>query len=414
MLSLQKSELVAFSSSFFFCIIESSCCCFIMANPELIERLIEALPKAELHLHIEGTLSPELLFKLAKKNNVDVPYKTIEDVKAAYNFPDLQSFLNLYYRGMSVLITEDDFAELAYAYTRMMHENRVCHAEPFFDPQGHVGRGVTFRVVYDGLQKGFQRGAKEFGVSVMLIFSFLRHLSEEECFAFVRDDQNPDNGQYIRELFAAGAFVAVGLDSAEVGNPPEKFERLFRYCREELHVPHLVAHAGEEGPPAFMDNALNLLTVDRIDHGVAARLDSELCRKLRHEKVPLTVCPTSNVALCVFDDRATCGSAVMDLVLIEGLCVTINSDDPAYLGGDVRESYRLLAETGRLTPEVLKQLVLNSFYGSFLSAAQKKVYVERVEKVYSEVCSQILLRRHVCPKKPLLETEQERQSLRKA
>lgn len=372
-----------------------------MSNPALIEHLIEALPKAELHLHIEGTLSPELLFQLATKNNVDLPFKTIEEVRAAYNFPDLQSFLNLYYDGMSVLITEDDFAELAYAYTRMMHANRVCHAEPFFDPQGHVGRGVTFRVVYDGLQKGFQRGAAEFGVSVSLIFSFLRHLSEEECLAFVRDDQHPDNGQYIRELFAAKAFIAVGLDSSEIGNPPDKFARLFRYCREELHVPHLVAHAGEEGPPSFMVDALDVLAVDRIDHGVAARLDGELCKRLRRDRVPLTVCPTSNVALCVFDSRAACGDAVMELVLTEKLSVTINSDDPAYLGGDVRESYRILAETGRLTPEVLKQLVVNSFHGSFLPAAQKKAYVARVEEVYKEACSHALLSRHVQPTLPL-------------
>jgi adenosine deaminase len=385
-----------------------------MTNPVLIEHLIEALPKAELHLHIEGTLSPELLFKLAKKNGVDLPYKTVEDVRAAYNFPDLQSFLNLYYRGMSVLITEDDFAELAYAYTCMMHENRVDHAEPFFDPQGHVGRGVTFRTVYDGLQRGFQRGTAEFGVSVFLIFSFLRHLSEEECFAFVRDDPHPDNGQYIRQLFAAKAFIAVGLDSSEVGNPPAKFERLFRYCRQELHVPYLVAHAGEEGPPAFMYDALNLLMVDRVDHGVAARLDGELCKRLRHGNVPLTVCPTSNVALCVFDTRAACGSAVMDMVLQEHLCVTINSDDPAYLGGDVRESYRILAETGRLTPEVLKRLVLNSFRGSFLSAEQKKLHVERVEKVYKEVCNQAFLYRNVQPTTGAAAEEEEGKAVRKA
>ncbi|KPI83300.1 adenine aminohydrolase (AAH) [Leptomonas seymouri] len=378
-----------------------------MSSVALIERLIEALPKAELHLHIEGTLSPELLFKLAKRNGVELPYKTIEDVRAAYNFADLQSFLNLYYRGMSVLITEDDFAELAYAYTQMMHENRICHAEPFFDPQGHVGRGVTFRVVYDGLQKGFKRGAEEFGVSISLIFSFLRHLSEEECFAFVRDDQHPDNGQYIRELFASKAFIAVGLDSSEMSNPPEKFERLFRYCREELKVPFLVAHAGEEGPPEFMHNALNKLVVDRIDHGVAARFDSELCKVLRQKNVPLTVCPTSNVALCVFDDRAACGHAVMELVLAEKLCVTINSDDPAYFGGDVRESYRILAETGRLTPEVLKQLVLNSFQGSFLSPEQKLMYAERVDEVYKEVCHYTLPQRNVRPEMPSLEEQVE-------
>lgn len=360
-----------------------------MSDAALLDHLIEALPKAELHLHIEGTLSPELLFRLATKNKVPLPYQTIEDVRAAYDFADLQSFLDLYYQGMSVLVTEDDFAELAYAYTCMMRDNHIAHAEPFFDPQGHVSRGITFRVVYDGLQRGFRRGAAEFGISISLIFSFLRHLSEEECFAFVRDDPHPDNGQYIRELFAAKAFVAVGLDSSEVGNPPEKFERLFRYCKEELQVPYLVAHAGEEGPPAFIDDALNKLMVSRIDHGVAARLDKELCAKLRQGQVPLTVCPTSNVALCVFDSRASCGEAVMSLLLTEQLCVTINSDDPAYFGGDVRESYRILAETGRLTPEALKRLVLNSFQGSFLAAEEKARYAAQVEEVYEKVCSAV-------------------------
>ncbi|KAG5466249.1 hypothetical protein GH5_00991 [Leishmania sp. Ghana 2012 LV757] len=357
-----------------------------MADAALLEHLIEALPKAELHVHIEGTLSPELLFKLAKKNGVQIPYKTVEEVRAAYSFADLQSFLNLYYEGMSVLITEDDFADLAYAYTRMMHESRICHAEPFFDPQGHLSRGITFRVLYDGLIKGFRRGEAEFGVSVAPILSFLRHLSEEECFALVRDDTHPDNGQYIRELFAAKAFVAVGLDSSEVGHPPEKFTRLYRYCREELKVPFLVAHAGEEGPPGYMRDAMDMLTVDRIDHGVAARLDLALCKDLRDKRIPLTVCPTSNVALKVFKDRATCGAAVMNLILEEGLCVTINSDDPAYFGGDVRESFRILAETGRLTPATLKQLVLNSFHSSFLTEERKRAYAERVEKVFKDVC----------------------------
>ncbi|KAK7197166.1 adenine aminohydrolase [Novymonas esmeraldas] len=357
-----------------------------MADAVLLEQLIEALPKAELHLHIEGTLSPELLFELATKNQIQTPFKTVEEVRAAYNFSDLQSFLDLYYEGMSVLIHEDDFAELAYAYTRMMHECRICHAEPFFDPQGHLSRGITFRVVYDGLMKGFRRGEAEFGVSVALIFSFLRHLSEEECFALVRDDAHPDNGVYVRELFAAGAFVAIGLDSSEVGHPPDKFARLYRYCRDELKVPFLVAHAGEEGPPTYMRDAMSLLSVHRIDHGVAARLDSALCKELREKQIPLTVCPTSNVALKVFQDRATCGAAVMNLFLDEGLCVTINSDDPAYFGGDVRESFRILAETGRLTPTGLKQLVLNSFRSSFIADERKRAYEERVERVFKDVC----------------------------
>ncbi|GET92729.1 adenosine deaminase, putative [Leishmania tarentolae] len=357
-----------------------------MAGDSLLDRLIEALPKAELHVHIEGTLSPELLFELAKRNGVQIRYQTVEEVRQAYKFADLQSFLDLYYEGMSVLVHEDDFADLAYAYTRMMHESCVIHAEPFFDPQGHLCRGVTFRVLYDGLMKGIRRGEADFGVSVSLIFSFLRHLPEEECFALLRDDVNPDNGQYIRELFAAKAFVAVGLDSSEVGHPPEKFARLYRYCREELKVPFLVAHAGEEGPPEYMQEAMSMLRVDRIDHGVAARLDQALCKDLREKRIPLTVCPTSNVALKVFQDRATCGAVVMDLVLKEGLCVTINSDDPAYFGGDIRESFRILAETGRLTPATLKQLVLNSFRSSFIAEDRKRVYEERVEEVFREVC----------------------------
>ncbi|KAG5492631.1 hypothetical protein JKF63_01210 [Porcisia hertigi] len=357
-----------------------------MTDATLLERLIEALPKAELHLHIEGTLSPEMLFKLAKKNRVQIPYQTVEEVRAAYNFTDLQSFLDLYYEGMSVLVTEDDFAELAYGYTRMMHESRVCHAEPFFDPQGHLSRGITFRALYDGLMKGFHRGEAEFGISIAPIFSFLRHLSEEECLGLVRDDMHPDNGQYIRKLFAAKAFVAVGLDSSELGNPPEKFARLYRYCRDELKVPFFVAHAGEEGPPEYMRDSMNVLAVDRIDHGVAARLDLGLCKELREKRIPLTVCPTSNVALKVFKDRATCGAVVMDLILREGLFVTINSDDPAYFGGDVRESFRILAETGQLTPATLKQLVLNSFHSSFIAEELKHAYKERVEKVFKEVC----------------------------
>ena len=221
---------------------------------------------------------------------------------------------------------------------------------------------------------------------VELIFSFLRHLSEEECFAFVRDDAHPDNGQYIRQLFAAGAFKAVGLDSSELGHPPGKFERLFRYCREELKVPHVVAHAGEEGPPAYMWDAMRLLEVDRVDHGVAARLDGDLCAVLRERRLPLTVCPTSNVALCVFGSEAACGEAVMDLLLKEHLCVTINSDDPAYFGGDVRESFRILAETGRLTPASLKQLVLNSFFASFITPEEKLGYGERVDRIFKEIC----------------------------
>ncbi|KAI5689287.1 Adenosine [Leishmania braziliensis] len=357
-----------------------------MADVALLHHLIEVLPKAELHVHIEGTLSPELLFELAKRNGVQLPYKTVEEVCAAYNFADLQSFLNLYYEGMTVLITEDDFADLAYAYTRTMHESCICHAEPFFDPQGHLSRGITFRMLYDGITKGFRRGKAEFGVSVALIFSFLRHLPEEECLALVRDDMHPDNGQYIRELFAAKVFVAVGLDSSEMSHPPGKFARLYRYCRDELKVPFLVVHAGEEGPPMYVQDAMRMLAVDRIDHGVAAHLDLALCKDLREKKIPLTVCPTSNVALKVFKDRAACGTVVMDLILKEGLCITINSDDPAYFGGDVRESFRILAETGRLTPATLKQLVLNSFHSSFITEERKRTYEERVEKVFKGVC----------------------------
>lgn len=358
-----------------------------MGSDTLFEKLVVALPKAELHLHIEGTLQPQLLFHLSKKNNVSIPFNSLEEVRDAYNFSDLQSFLNLYNQGMSVLQTTEDFANLAYDYTQLMHANNIVYAEPFFDPQGHITRGIPFRVAYEGLMQGFRRGEVEFKVRTQLIFSFWRHTTEEECMAMLSgtDDSDPCNCVTIRKLFAEKAFVAIGLDSSEVGHPPEKFERLYQYCREVLKVPFAVAHAGEEGPPSYIWTALEKLKVARIDHGVSCRHDAELLAVLKKSQMPLTVCPTSNVQLKVFKDRLTCANAVLDLFLEEGLCVTINSDDPAYFGGSLNDNYHMLGETNRLTPEALKQLILNSFTSSFISEDEKKSYFAKVEQAYKEV-----------------------------
>lgn len=348
-----------------------------------VEEFILAVPKAELHIHIEGSLEPELLFALSKKNSVTIPYETIDELREAYNFDDLDGFLKLYYSGMSVLITESDFAQLAHAYTRRMHEEGVVHAEPFFDPQAHVDRGVSMRTVYEGLRQGFDLGKREFGVTIDLIFSFLRHTTEESCLQWLRQDT--EEGHYTRQLFRDGAFKAVGLDSSEVGNPPEKFSQLFRYCREVLHVPHTVAHAGEEGPAEYIWSAMTNLCVSRIDHGVACRTDVSLRKHLRKLNMPLTVCPTSNVALKVFGSRRECASVVGSL-LREGLCVTLSSDDPAYFGGYVAESYRMLAqELPDFTCEEMAQLAKNSITASFMSSERKTVYCQQIDALCQKV-----------------------------
>lgn len=289
---------------------------------------LRALPKAELHLHIEGTLEPELMFALAQRNGVTLPWASVAETRAAYDFSDLQSFLDLYYAGAAALLHEQDFFDLAMAYFARAAEDGVVHAELFFDPQTHTARGVPFPTVLDGLERACVEARERFGISSRLILCFLRHLSEEDGFATLE-----------AALPHLSRIHGVGLDSSERGHPPRKFARLFERCRE-LGL-HLVAHAGEEGPPAYIVEALDLLKVERIDHGVRAAEDPRLMARLIDEQIPLTVCPLSNTRLRVFDHMSE--HNILSL-LDAGVKVTVNSDDPAYFGGYVTENFHALYE----------------------------------------------------------------------
>jgi adenine deaminase len=286
-------------------------------SPERLPALLQAMPKAELHIHIEGSLEPELIFALAKRNGVALPYASVEELRGAYAFTNLQSFLDIYYAGASVLIEEQDFYDMARAYFVKAAADKVVHAELFFDPQTHTARGVAMGTVISGLHRACVDAQAEFGISAALILCFLRHLSEEEAFDTLE-----------QALPHRGKFIGVGLDSGEVGNPPEKFARVFARCRE-LGL-RLVAHAGEEGPPAYIWTALDVLKVERIDHGVQAIQDPALMQRLARDRIALTVCPLSNLKLCVFPGLAEHN---LRQLLDAGLAVTINSDDPAYFRG---------------------------------------------------------------------------------
>ena len=279
--------------------------------------LIAKLPKAELHLHIEGSLEPELMFSLAQKNTISLPYKTIEEVKHAYNFTSLQSFLDIYYAGANVLINESDFFDLTWAYLLRCHAQNICHTEIFFDPQTHTSRGIAFKTVIDGITKALQKGEQELGISSFLIMCFLRHLSEENAFETLK-----------ASLPFKDKIIGVGLDSSEVGHPPSKFQRLFVECKKVGYK--IVAHAGEEGPAEYVWEALDLLKIDRIDHGNNSLMDEKLVNYLVENKMALTVCPLSNTALRVVDDlKQHPIKKMLDL----GIKATVNSDDPAYFGG---------------------------------------------------------------------------------
>ena len=321
--------------------------------------LLRTMPKAELHLHIEGSLEPELIFRLAARNGVALPYASVEALRAAYAFADLQSFLDIYYAGASVLIEEADFFEMAWAYFQRAAADNVVHAELFFDPQTHTARGVPMEKVIVGLHHACERAHQELRVSSRLILCFLRHLSEDEAFATLE-----------AALPFRRHFIGVGLDSSERGHPPEKFARVFARCRElGLEV---VAHAGEEGPPAYIRTALDELQVRRIDHGVRCTEDPALVERLARERVPLTVCPLSNVKLCVFPDLAHHN---LPALLDAGLCVTVNSDDPAYFGGYVNQNYLdLFAAQPRLGAREAWHLAANSFEASFVDDATKAVW----------------------------------------
>ena len=328
-----------------------------------LDHFVRSLPKAELHLHIEGTLEPEMMFELARRNGVALPWDSVAATRAAYAFSDLQSFLDLYYAGAAVLIDEQDFFELALAYFERAHADGVVHAELFFDPQTHTARGVAFETVLDGLERACGEAQARWGISSRLILCFLRHLSEDEGFATL--------AQALPHL---ARIHGVGLDSSEKGHPPSKFARLFARCRElGLHV---VAHAGEEGPPAYIVEALDILGAERIDHGVRAAEDPALLERLARDQVALTVCPLSNVKLCVFGQLAEHN---LGRLLDAGLKVTINSDDPAYFGGYIAQNYVDTAQALGLTRGQLKHIARNSLEASFVPEGLRAPWLERLD-----------------------------------
>ena len=324
---------------------------------------LNALPKAELHLHLEGSLEPELLFALAERNRIALPWNDVETLRKAYAFNNLQEFLDLYYQGADVLRTEQDFYDLTWAYLQKCKAQNVIHVEPFFDPQTHTDRGIPFAVVLNGITQALQDGQRQLGISHGLILSFLRHLTEDEAFATLEAAK-----PYLHH------FIGVGLDSSEVGHPPSKFQRVFVAARE-LGL-KLCAHAGEEGPPAYVHEALDLLNIDRMDHGNRSMEDEALVQRLAREQMTLTVCPLSNLKLCVVDDLK---DHPVPEMLRRGLHVTLNSDDPSYFGGYVNDNYIRLAEAVGLTRDQVTQLAKNSFEGSFLGEAEKAAYLAEVE-----------------------------------
>jgi adenosine deaminase len=326
------------------------------------QRLIRRLPKVELHLHIEGTLEPEMMFSLAGKHGVRLPYASVEAVRAAYNFHDLQSFLDLYYAGCAVLRDRRDFYALAMAYFTRAHADNVVHAELFFDPQTHTDRGIPLEVVIAGLRDAMEDAHRRYGMTSDLILCFLRHLSEEAAFATL-DAALPFGSE----------LTGVGLDSGERGNPPSKFARVFAKARGLGLRP--VAHAGEEGPAAYIVEALDLLRVERIDHGVRCDEDPALVERLARDQIPLTVCPLSNLKLCVVKDLRQHNFATL---LRKGLAVTINSDDPAYFGGYIADNYRATAAALDLTADELVQVADNAVRASFLPAAAKAALLAKV------------------------------------
>ncbi len=329
--------------------------------------LLRSMPKAELHIHIEGSLEPELIFALAERNGIPLPYPSVEALRAAYAFTDLQSFLDIYYAGASVLRTEADFYDMAMAYFRRAADDHVVHAELFFDPQTHTERGVSFETVINGLSRACADAQRQLGVSGLLIMCFLRHLSEEAALATLED-----------ALPFRDRFIGVGLDSGERGNPPEKFARVFARCRE-LGL-HLVAHAGEEGPAAYIWSALDVLHAERIDHGVRCVDDPALMKRLAGERVPLTVCPLSNVKLCVYPSLRDHDIAKL---IDAGLCVTINSDDPAYFGGYINENFIATFDAlPQLNARHAYLFAANSIGASFVPDDRKRAWMSKLDAAF--------------------------------
>ena len=329
---------------------------------KLTEKWLDELPKIELHLHLEGSLEPELMFALAERNNVDIPFKTIQEVKDAYQFSNLQDFLDIYYQGANVLLVEQDFYDLTWAYLLKCKQQNVLHVEPFFDPQTHTDRGVEFETVINGITRALNDGFDDLGITSELILCFLRHLSEQRALDTLQ--------QAIPFL---DKITAVGLDSSELGNPPEKFSRVFAKARELGLL--TVAHAGEEGPAQFISTVIDDLEVSRVDHGVNAIHDEALMQRLIESQMPLTVCPLSNTKLKVFDDMSEHNILQM---LARGVCVTVNSDDPAYFGGYMTENFVALSESLNLSKDQAKQLVINSINASFINKDAKQVLLSRL------------------------------------
>ncbi len=329
-----------------------------------ITRLIQRIPKAELHLHIEGTLEPEMMMALARRNEIELPYSNVDEIRDAYDFSNLQSFLDVYYAGARVLREEQDFFELTRAYLERAAEDNVCHVEIFFDPQTHTERDIEFATVVDGIDRALRDGRSRLGITFRLIMCFLRHLSAEDAMATLE-----------AALPFKDKIDAVGLDSSELGHPPSRFTEVFNRARDEGFL--TVAHAGEEGPPAYIREALDLLNVERIDHGVRCLEDPDLVARLVEEQVPLTVCPLSNVKLCVFDSLEQHN---LKQLLQHGLCVTVNSDDPSYFGGYIGENYRRTQEALELSEDDIYTLAKNAFVASFLGDTEKQRYISELDQ----------------------------------
>ncbi|HTC44060.1 MAG TPA: adenosine deaminase [Steroidobacteraceae bacterium] len=329
---------------------------------------IRALPKAELHVHIEGTLEPELVFELAAKHRIALAYRSVEELRAAYRFADLQSFLDIYYAGANVLRDVADFHAMTSAYLRRAHADGIVHAEIFFDPQSHTSRGIPLAVVMEGITRALKEAQAQMGITHRLILCFLRHLSADDAMQALE-----------QALPWRDCLAGVGLDSSEVGNPPSKFTQVFARARSLGLL--AVAHAGEEGPPAYIEEALDLLQVRRIDHGVRCTEDPALVARLARERMPLTVCPLSNVRLRVFDKMADHN---LKSLLTQGLCVTVNSDDPAYFGGYLHDNFLAVAEALALTRAQLAQLARNSIEASFIDPQAKQSWYTEIDHVMSQ------------------------------
>ena len=333
-----------------------------MNDTEIITNYIHNTPKTELHLHIEGSLEPELMFKLSKRNKIKIPFKSVDEIRSAYNFSNLDSFLKIYYQGSNVLITEEDFFDLTWEYILRCKKDNIVHTEIFFDPQSHTERGIEFNTIINGIHGALLKANSEFNITSKIIMCFLRHLEEEPCFEILNQAAKHKD-----------KIIAVGLDSSEKGNPPQKFKNLFEKAIQEGFL--TVAHAGEEGPPEYIWDSLKLLKVKRIDHGVQCLKDSKLVDLLKKNQTPLTVCPLSNIKLCVFDRLENHNLKKM---LDRGLRVMVNSDDPAYFGGYLNTNLVETSKALNLSLEDVKVLIKNSFKSSFLDENSKKNWLSKI------------------------------------